>query len=63
MIGLREDQQVGAQLAARIATFLTTATVQCGSGRARDSGGSETDLQNEVPQTRASPLPQVRHHA
>ena len=30
MIGLREDQQVGAQLAARIVTFLNTITVQCG---------------------------------
>lgn len=57
MIGLREDQQVGAQLAARIATFLNTTTVQCGSGLARDSGGSETDVLNDIPPSRASLLP------
>lgn len=32
MIGLREDRQVGAQLATRIATFLAVATVQGGVG-------------------------------
>ncbi len=30
MIGLREDQQEGAQLAARIVTFLTTTIAHCG---------------------------------
>lgn len=58
MIGLREDQQAGAQLALRIATFLNTTTVPCGSGQARDRGGSEADVLNDTPQSRASPLPQ-----
>jgi len=31
MIGLREDQQVRAQLVAGIATFLSNTTLQCGS--------------------------------
>ena len=57
MIGLREDQQVGAHLASRIVTFLNTTTVQCGSGLARDSGGSETAVLNDIPRLRASPLP------
>lgn len=40
MIGLREDQQVRAQLVAGIATFLSNTTLQCGSGLARECGGS-----------------------
>ena len=55
MIGLREDQQVGAQLAARIVIFLNSATFQSGSGLARESGGSQTDALNDTPQSRASP--------
>ncbi len=57
MIGLREDRQVGAQLATRIATFLAATTAHCGSGLARDSGGAETDVLDDIPQSRASPLP------
>ena len=57
MIGLREDQQVCAQLVAGIATFLSNTTLQCGSGRARECGGSETNVLNDMPPSRASPLP------
>ncbi len=58
MIGLREDQQVGAQLAASIATFLNATTFHCGSGLAREGGGSGTEVLDDTPQSRASPLPQ-----
>ncbi|OAE12557.1 hypothetical protein AZH11_12220 [Pseudomonas simiae] len=58
MIGLREDQQVGAQLAARIVIFLNSATFQRGGGLTRESGGSQIDVLNDTPQSRASPLPQ-----
>ncbi|ANF88697.1 hypothetical protein A7J50_5364 [Pseudomonas antarctica] len=58
MIGLREDQQVGAQLAARIVIFLNSVTFRSGSGLTRESGGSQTDVLNDTPQSRASPLPQ-----
>ena len=57
MIGLREDQQLGEQLAASIVIFLNSTTFQCGSGLAREGGGSETDALNDPPQSRASPLP------
>ena len=57
MIGLREDQQVRAQLVAGIATFLSSTTLQCGSGPAREGGVSETDVLNDTPHSRASPLP------
>ncbi|MDQ0701378.1 hypothetical protein QF043_000170 [Pseudomonas sp. W3I7] len=57
MIGLREDQQVRAQLVAGIATFLSSTTLQCGSGLARECGGSETDVLTDTPLSRASPLP------
>ncbi len=53
MIGLREDQQ----LKVRMVDFLNNATAPCGSGLARDNGGSETDVLNDTPQSRASPLP------
>ena len=58
MIGLREDQQLGEQLAASIVIFLNSTTFQSGSGLAREGGGSETDALNDPPQSRASPLPQ-----
>ncbi len=60
MIGLREDQRVGAQLAARIVIFLNATTFQCGSGFACESAGSPTGALNNTPQSQASLLPQWR---
>lgn len=62
MIGLREDQRVGAQLAARIVIFLNATTFQCGSGFACESAGSPTGALNDTPQSQASLLPQWRGH-
>ncbi len=53
MIGLREDQQ----MKVRMVNFLNHTAVQCGRGLAPDSGGSETDVPNDTPQSGASPLP------
>ena len=57
MIGLREDQQVGAQLAANIVIFLDSTPFHGGGGLAREGGGSQTDVLGDTPPSRASPLP------
>ena len=60
MIGVREYQRVGAQLAARIVIFLNATTFQCGSGFACESAGSPTGALNDTPQSQASLLLQWR---
>ncbi len=54
MIGLREDQQ----MKARMVAFLNHATALCGSGLARECGGSVMHVSTDTPLSRASPLPQ-----
>ena len=53
MIGLREDQQVRDGMI----NFLNNTIAQCGSGLARECGGSETNVLTDTPLSRASPLP------
>ena len=55
MIGLREDQQEGAQLAASIVIFLDSTPFHGGGGLAREGGGSQTDVLGDTPLSRASP--------
>ena len=59
MIGLREDQQEGAQLAASIVIFLDSSPFHGGSGLAREGGGSQTDVLDDTPLSRASSLPRL----
>ncbi len=54
MIGLREDQQIRD----RLVNFLNNTTAQCGSGLARECGGSVETSVTDIPLSRASPLPQ-----
>ncbi len=53
MIGLREDQQ----MKALIIDYLNHAIVHCGSGLAREGGGSVDESVTDRPHSRASPLP------